>query len=41
VTRRRSCAFNSYRHADNSQEGQRWAEWLHRALESPPAARKA
>jgi hypothetical protein len=30
---RRYCAFISYRHADNAQEGRRWAEWLHRALE--------
>ena len=30
---RRYCAFISYRHTDNSQEGRRWAEWLHRALE--------
>ena len=26
-------AFLSYRHADNAQEGRRWAEWLHRSLE--------
>lgn len=30
---RRYTAFISYRHADNTQEGHRWAEWLHRALE--------
>lgn len=30
---RRYCAFISYRHADNTQEGRRWAEWLHQALE--------
>jgi WD40 repeat protein len=30
---RRYTAFISYRHADNVQEGRRWAEWLHRALE--------
>lgn len=30
---RRYCAFISYRHADNTKEGQRWAEWLHQALE--------
>ncbi len=30
---RRYAAFISYRHADNTQEGRRWAEWLHRALE--------
>lgn len=30
---RRYTAFISYRHADNTQEGRRWAEWLHRALE--------
>src|SRR5437763_4195251 len=30
---RRYTAFVSYRHADNAQEGRRWAEWLHRALE--------
>ncbi len=31
--RRRYSAFISYRHADNTQEGRRWAEWLHRGLE--------
>src|SRR5687767_5161818 len=31
--KRRYCAFISYRHADNTQECRRWAEWLHRALE--------
>lgn len=30
---RRCSAFISYRHADNTQEGRRWAEWLHRGLE--------
>lgn len=30
---RRYTAFISYRHADNTQEGRRWAEWLHRGLE--------
>lgn len=30
---RRYSAFISCRHADNTQEGRRWAEWLHRALE--------
>lgn len=30
---RRYSAFISYRHADNTQEGRRWAEWLHRSLE--------
>lgn len=30
---RRYSAFISYRHADNTQEGRRRAEWLHRALE--------
>lgn len=30
---RRYSAFISYRHADNTQEGRRWAEWLHRGLE--------
>ncbi|MGO8697050.1 MAG: toll/interleukin-1 receptor domain-containing protein [Limisphaerales bacterium] len=30
---RRYRAFLSYRHADNAQEGRRWAEWLHRSLE--------
>ena len=30
---RRYSAFISYRQADNTQEGRRWAEWLHRALE--------
>lgn len=29
---RRYSAFISYRHADNTQEGRRWAEWLHRAV---------
>ena len=29
---RRYTAFISYRHADNPQEGRRWAEWLHRAI---------
>jgi len=33
VSARRYSAFISYRHADNTQEGRRWAEWLHRALE--------
>ena len=33
MAERRYCAFISYRHADNIQEGRRWAEWLHRALE--------
>ena len=32
-TTRRYRAFLSYRHADNAQEGRRWAEWLHRSLE--------
>lgn len=32
-TTRRYSAFISYRHADNTQEGRRWAEWLHRGLE--------
>lgn len=27
-------AFISYRHADNEQEGRRWANWLHAAMES-------
>ena len=31
---RRYSAFISYRHADNTQEGRRWAEWLHRGQES-------
>lgn len=30
---RRYSSFISYRHADNTQEGRRWAEWLHRGLE--------
>lgn len=30
---RRYTAFISYRHADNTHDGRRWAEWLHRALE--------
>jgi len=30
---RRYRAFLSYRHADNAQEGRRWADWLHDALE--------
>mgnify|MGYP002078199214 CR=1 FL=1 len=29
----RYSAFISYRHADNTQDGRRWAEWLHRARE--------
>jgi hypothetical protein len=33
VAQRRYCAFVSYRHADNVQEGRWWAEWLHRGLE--------
>ena len=33
MTTRRYSAFISYRHADNTQEGRRWAEWLHRGLE--------
>lgn len=33
MSTRRYSAFISYRHADNTQEGRRWAEWLHRALE--------
>jgi hypothetical protein len=40
MAQRRYCAFVSYRHADNVQEGRRWAEWLHRGLERyvvPPA----
>ncbi len=31
---RRYAAFLSYRHADNREEGRRWAEWLHQALET-------
>jgi len=31
---RRYVAFISYRHADNREEGRRWAEWLHHALET-------
>ena len=27
-------AFLSYRHADNKEEGRRWAEWLHQAIET-------
>ena len=30
---RRYSAFISYRHADHTQKGRRWAEWLHHALE--------
>jgi hypothetical protein len=30
---RRYTAFISYRHADNTQDGRRWAEWLHLGLE--------
>jgi len=40
---RRFCAFISYRHLDNAQEGRRWAEWLHHALENyrvPDSLRK-
>lgn len=33
MAQRRYTAFLSYRHDDNAQEGRRWAEWLHRALE--------
>ena len=33
MSTRRYSAFISYRHADNTQEGRRWAEWLHRGLE--------
>ena len=31
---RRFAAFISYRHMDNSDEGRRWAEWLHHWIES-------
>ena len=31
---RRYAAFLSYRHSDNREEGRRWAEWLHQALET-------
>lgn len=31
---RRYSTFLSYRHADNREEGRRWAEWLHQALET-------
>ena len=27
-------AFISYRHADNKEDGRRWATWLHQALET-------
>lgn len=27
-------AFISYRHADNKEDGRRWASWLHQALET-------
>src|SRR5690349_17316667 len=33
-TQRRYTAFLSYRHADNKEEGRRWAEWLHQAIET-------
>jgi|GEM_PF-580776 len=33
-TERRYTAFLSYRHADNKEEGRRWAEWLHQAIET-------
>lgn len=32
--RRIYSTFISYRHADNRDEGRRWAEWLHEALET-------
>jgi hypothetical protein len=31
---RRYTAFLSYRHADNKEEGRRWAEWLHQGIET-------
>jgi WD40 repeat protein len=31
---RRYVAFISYRHADNREDGRRWAGWLHHALET-------
>lgn len=31
---RRYAAFLSYRHADNREDGRRWAEWLHQGLET-------
>jgi WD40 repeat protein len=31
---RRFAAFISYRHLDNTDEGRRWAEWLHHWIES-------
>ncbi len=37
---RRYQAFLSYRHADNQQEGRRWASWLHETLESYEVPKK-
>lgn len=37
---RRYRAFISYRHADNREEGRRWATWLHESLESYEVPRK-
>ena len=34
LQRRDYWAFISYRHADNREEGRRWATWLHEAIES-------
>lgn len=30
---RKYCAFISYRHTDNREEGRRWAEWFHQLIE--------
>lgn len=34
LTARQYSAFISYRHADNQEEGRRWAEWIHQSLET-------
>jgi hypothetical protein len=31
---RKFTAFISYKHADNSEEGRRWAAWLHEQIEA-------
>lgn len=32
---RRYSTFISYRHADNTQEGRRWAEWVSNRIDPP------
>jgi len=34
VEQRRYTAFISYAHSDNREQGRRWAEWIHQALET-------